>query len=296
MQAPGAARSFPSFRRPGPALAGALLLAACGGGGISTGSGGGSSAVLAGTFTKAGASSRGNDGGHVFGAVDSVGNGYFADLGGASRAVFVFGSASLNGQLSGNFAAYAANGSNLGDGTTLQQGNLSGSVAAQSGVTSASAKYTNPAFSDTATLVLDQPKPAQVALATAAGTYAVSLGNTAIASSALFNLAGSSYSLSLTAAGAATLSTVSGCSTFSGSATPDSSFNLYDLHLSGSCSGISITLDGQATYLAQGSASPLDGSALAAPTLAVELSDFISSGNAGRSPQYALVLLAPKGS
>jgi hypothetical protein len=275
-----------TLRRGLPAAA--LLLAACGGGGnLGVNPPDGSSAVLAGTFLKAGASSRGSD--HVFGAVDSVGNGWFADLTGSSRAVFVFGSASNSGQLNGSFAAYAANGSNLGDGTTLQNGSLTGTVATQSGTTTASVKYSNSAFSNSASLVLDQPLPAQVPLATAAGSYSASLGSTAIASTALFSLAGGSYSLGLTASGGVTLSTLSGCA-LNGTASLDSRYNLYDLHLTGSCSGTTLVLDGQASWLAAGSASPVDGSALAKATLLVELSDFLSSA----TPQYALALLAPK--
>jgi hypothetical protein len=293
MPAPGS-RRLPLPSSPGLLLAATLALAACGSNhGINTGSSsGGSNAVLAGTYTKAGASTRHNDSAHIFGAVNSVGNGWFADLAGSSRAVFVFGSASSNGTLDGTFAAYAANGSNLGDGTTLQSGTLGGSVANQSGTTSASVTYSNSAFSNAATLVLDQPPLGQTALAGAAGTFSVSLGNTAIASTALFNLGGNSYSLSLASGGSASLTTVSGC-TFNGTATPDSAFDVYDLHLGGTCSGTTLTLDGQALYLPAGSASPLDGSPLAKATLLVELSDFLVNGS---SPQYALVLIAPKSS
>lgn len=286
--------------RLGLPLAGALMLAACGGnngiGGTSGSSGGGSNAVLAGTYFKANTSTRQNDSAHVFGAVNSVGNGYFADLAGSSRAVFVFDSASNDGTLSGGYAAYAASGSNLGDGSTLQNGSsgLSGTVSIQSGTTTASVKYSNGVSSlvTTATLVLDQPVLGAVPLATAAGTYSVALGSTAIASTALFNLAGGSYNFGLTTGGGANLSTVSGCS-LTGSASLDGTYNIYDLHLSGTCSGNTVVLDGQATYLPAGSASPLDGSTLSTATMAVELSDFLANAS---SPQYALVLLAPRSS
>jgi hypothetical protein len=296
MPAP-ASRSPSLLSRLGLPLAGALGLAACGGNhNLGVGApGSGSSAVLAGTFYKPATSTRQNDSAHVFGAVNSVGNGYFADLAGSSRAVFVFNSASSSGTLSGFYAAYAANGSNLGDGTTLQNGAVSGTVATQSGVTSASLKYANPAssLSTTATLVLDQPALAATPLANAQGSYSASLGAGAIASTALLNLIGSSYSLSLSAGGGATLATTSACGSFSGTASLDSSFDIYDLHLSGNCSGTTVVLDGQASYLPAGSASPLDGSTLGAANLVVELSDFLVNDS---SPQYALVLIAPKSS
>ncbi len=276
--------------------AGSLLLAACGGGGgginIGTGSSsGGSNAVLAGTYTKPNTSTRTSDSSKIFGAVDSLGNGYFADLGGSSRAVFAFASASQNGQLNGNFAAYAANGSNLGNGTALQQGNLGGTVASSSNVTTANVSYSNTAagFTDSATLVLDHPVLAQTSLASAAGTYPATLGNAAIASTALFNLLGQSYTTTIAANGTFTLATTGCGNLLSGTAAVDQTYNIYDLHLSGNCSGTTVTLDGLAVYLPAGSASPLDGSTLAQATLLVELSDFLNPGN-GR----ALALVATK--
>jgi len=275
--------------------AGGLLLAACGGTTVNVGpggsSGGGSNAVLAGTYTKANTSTRASDNSKVFGAVDSLGNGYFADLGGSSRAVFVFGSASQSGQLNGSFAAYAANGSNLGDGTTLRQGSVSGTVASASGVTTANVNY-NASTSDQAVLVLDHPPQGRAQPATVAGTYTATTGAAAIASTALSVSGTATYTVSISSTGAFGLTSDAGCTLQSnGSASLDPVYNIYDLHVSGTCSGNTVTLDGLAIYLPTGSASPLDGSALTKDTLLVELSDFIAPGS---SLSKALVLVAAR--
>ncbi|HWY24547.1 MAG TPA: hypothetical protein VNX47_06490, partial [Nevskia sp.] len=81
----------------------------------------------------------------------------------------------------------------------------------------------------------------------------------------------------------------------SGTATLDSTYNIYDLHVTGTCPGTSgtITLDGLAVYVPSGNASPLDGSPLTTDILVVELSDFIAAGS---SLNKALVLVAPRSS
>jgi hypothetical protein len=275
-------------------LIAAPLLCACGGGGIDGvggSSSGGTNPVLAGTFTAPGASTRGGD--NVFGAVATNGNGFLADLNGSSRAIFAFGSASQNSQLAGSFAAYAANGSNLGNGTTLQQGTVSGTVGTQSGVTRAAATFTNSAagFSNDATLVLDHPPLLKATLVTAAGTYKATTGTAAIASSALSTSGGAVYTVTLSSAGALTVMNDAGCSLLNnGSAVPDANYNVYALHLAGTCSATAVTLDGLAVYLPRGSASPLGGGNLAADTLLVELSDFLATG----SPRYAMALVATR--
>lgn len=279
------------------ALGATLLLCACGGGGIDgvgSSSSGGTTPVLAGTFTAPAASTLVGD--SVFGAVDTNGNGFLADLNGSSHGIYAFGSASQNGQIvGGTFAAYAANGSNLGDGaTTLQQGQVSGTVATQSGVTRANATFANSAagFSRSATLVLDHPPLVKAALATAAGTYKATTGSGAIASSALSTSGAAVYTVTLSSAGVFTVMNDAGCSLLNnGSAAPDANYNVYALHLAGTCNTTAVTLDGLAVYLPAGSASPLGSGNLAQDTLLVELSDFLA--NTG-SPRYALALVGTR--
>lgn len=296
MQAQAYVRN-PLFRLV-PLAAGCVLLAACGNTTVSVGggsSGGGSNGVLAGTFTKPATSSRGNDQAPVFGAVDSVGNGFLADLTGTSRAVFVFGSASSSGKLNGSFAAYAANGSNLGNGTTLQQGAVSGTVTTSANVTTANATFKNSAsgFQDSANVVLDQPLLARAPLSTVAGQYTVATGSAAIASSSLAT--SGTYTVTVGSAGSFGITSDAGCNLQnSGSAALDANYNILDIHVNGSCPGTGgITLDGLAVYLPAGAKSPLDGSTLAKPALLVEMSDFISNSGA---PNKALVLVAQRAS
>ena len=284
-----------------------LALAACGGGGgsdfdVGSSSGGSSNAVLAGTFSKSGASTRPvptvTNGDSIFGAVDSVGNGFFADLNSNGPAIFGFASASNNGALSGFFAAYAANGSNLGSGLTLQQGTITGTVAiAQSGATQASATFANTSsgFSDSASIVLDKPALTQVPFATSAGNYTASTGTAAIASGAISTSTTAVYHVTLGSNSTVTLTTDGGCVFGGGTAVLDATFNIYILSVPLlSCSGTplatALTLNGLAVYLPKGGKSPLDGSALAADTLMLELDDSETSG----TPKYALALLASR--
>jgi hypothetical protein len=284
----------------------ALFLAACGGGGsdfsVGGSSSGSSNAVLAGTFSKSGASTRPiptvTNGDSIFGAVDSVGNGFFADLNSNGPAIFSFESASNNGVLSGFFAAYAASGSNLGGGLTLQQGTLTGTVSvAQSGATQASATFANTSsgFSNTASIVLDKPALALVPFATSAGNYAASTGTAAVASSALSTSTTATYHVTIGSNGTLALTTDGGCTFGGGTAVLDGTFNIYALTIPlTSCSGVplstALSLNGLAVYLPKGGTSPLNGSALAADTLMLELDDSENSG----TPKYALALLASR--
>jgi hypothetical protein len=118
----------------------------------------------------------------------------------------------------------------------------------------------------------------------------VAIGSGAIASSAL--PLGGNYTATVTASGGFSLVGDSGCTLQgNGTASLDSKYNIYDLHVTGTCSGAAVVLDGVAVYRPAGSASPLDGSALAKDTLVIELSDFISDSGA---PTRALVLIAPR--
>ncbi|MFI4978868.1 MAG: hypothetical protein ACHQIO_00820 [Nevskiales bacterium] len=227
-----------------------------------------------------------------------VGHGFFADFNGNGPAIFGFQPASNNGALSGFFAAYAANGSNLGGGLTLQQGTLTGTVAiAQSGATQASATFANTSsgFSDTASIVLDKPALAPVPFATSAGNYAASTGTSAIASSAISTSATAVYQVTLNSNGTLALTTDGGCVFGTSTAIPDATFNIYTLSVPLlSCSGTplatALTLNGLAVYLPKGGTSPLNGSVLAADTLMLELDDSETSG----TPKYALALLASR--
>ncbi|MDR3418887.1 MAG: hypothetical protein P4L83_22155 [Nevskia sp.] len=285
-----------------------IWLTACGGSGGSSisgsgSSGGGPAPVLAGTFTIFGASKHvvtsGSAGDNVFGAVDTVGNGFFADMGSTSPApsIFAFATASSNGAVNGFFHAYAANGGNLGSGTTLVNGLISGTVATVSGNTQASLTYTASSFSNTATLVLDNPPQAKATLAAAAGTYSAPSntplsGISAIASGAWPNASAATYTVTLSGTGSIQVTSSAGCA-FTGTATADSTYNTFALSLNApaGCNGNSVTLNGLAIYLPRsGHASPLTGSALTNDALVLELDDSITS----LSPQYALAMVATR--
>jgi hypothetical protein len=291
------------------AAAAALLLTACGGGGSgpgvvvggsSSGSGsssGGSTAVLAGTFTTKGGST--NNGVQVFGAANSIGNGFFAEFG-STPAIYSFQPASSNGTLDGFFDAYAANGATLNGGgsLTLQQGDITdGTVTAQTnGSILATATFANSAsgFSSPVSITLDNPQAKPVALSTSQGQYTASYsGGTAITSPGLSTNTTATYVVALDPNSPTFAMTFNGGCASSGTATPDATYNVYTLELSVAANCINnssvLTLRGLAVYLKAGSTSPLTGSALGSDTLLVELDDSLSGGG---SPTRAIALVA----
>lgn len=284
---------MPSFKLPLPRLSAcvsAALLAGCNGvtiGGVDNSSGGGNP-VLGGTYTVFNASTHGND--QIVGAVDSVGNGFAAEFGPTLRAIYAFNSASQSGMLNGGYAAYAANGSNLGDGSTLRQGALSGTVATQNSVTTASITLTG-LPTPAATVVLDHPPLTQPTLANIAGTYRVVTGSATMTSSALSTSGSATYTITVDVAGTFTLTSDAGCNLSNGTASLDSTFDALALHVTGTCSATGLSLDGVAVFLRAGTPSPLGGGNLAFDSLLLELSDFIVNTS---SPRYALALLAGK--
>jgi hypothetical protein len=282
-----------------------LLLSACGGNtslgiGAGSSSGGSISPVLAGTFTgKVAASQRTVDSSTidtVFGAVDSAGNAFFADMSsGTNQAIFSFGSATdtSKGQISGFFTAYAANGSNLGNGATIVQNTgtngVSGTVSSQSTGIQANLTFAAPtsSFSNAVKLVLDNPALAPVTVASAAGTYKATVGSSAISTS---TNAADTYTVTLRADGTFTITDTSGCTFNQTSAvTADAVVDALELHASGSCPGNSgsITLSGLAVYLPNGANSPLGGK-LTAPALLLELDDH-NINSSGPKNAFALV-------
>lgn len=284
----------------------ALLLCACGGGGSgpsvvvgSSSSGGGSSgssAVLAGTFTTKGGST--NDGVSVFGAVNSIGNGFFAEFG-SSPAIYSFQPASSNGSLDGFFDAYAANGATLNGGSlTLQNGDITnGTVTTQSnGSVLATATFANTAsgFSTPVSITLDDPQAKPVALSTSQGQYTASYSaGTAITSAGLSTNTSATYVVALDPNSPTFAMTFNGGCGSSGTATPDTTYNVYTLQLSVAANCINnssvLTLRGIAVYLKAGTASPLTGSALASDTLLVELDDSQEG-----TPTRAIALVASR--
>lgn len=283
-----------------------LFLSACGGNtslgyGTGSSSGGSGGSALIGTFFGYSGNSTRSIPGHstadlVFGLADANGHGFMADMQSTlgSDAIFALQPASNNGSVSGFFNAYAANGSNLGDGSTLGSGTLSGTVA------QLKLAYTSN-FSNGANIIVDSPVLTPVAASVVAGgsgsaTYKGGSGisgTAAIASTALSSSSTDVYTVGFTASSTSnfTLTSVSGCS-FAGSATPDSSYDIFHLTVSGSCPGnSSIVLSGLASYLPAKGHSPLGGT-LSTDTLIVELDDSTTATSAGT--KYALALIASR--
>ncbi|MDB5973537.1 MAG: hypothetical protein JWR07_297 [Nevskia sp.] len=283
---------------------GPLVLAACGGGGsdFNVGSSsGGTGAALQGTFfgytgnSQRGFAAPSTQTDSIFGVVASDGSGFFADTQvSGSQAVFSMGVASSTGSsaVNGFFTAYAGNGSNLGDGTTIAlNGNLTGKLTSTSTGTQAALTYSLPSGSNNSTnIVLDTPALTVNAIAT--GTYSAangSAGTATVASAAISANTADTYTISFNTATSFTIANVSGCN-FSGTATADGTFNILHLTASGSCPGSgTITLNGLASYLAANGHSPLGG-LLAKNSLVLELDD----SRIGNPPKYALALVAAK--
>jgi len=285
-----------------------VFVAACGGTTISVGGGsssGGTSTTLAGTFFgNSGTSQRSIpamppstaiEDDPIFGVVASDGSGFFTDTQTAGRqAIFSMGTASSTGSsaVSGFFNAYAANGSDLGDGTTIAtspDGGLTGTLSSTSTATQAALNYAFPdGYSNAASIILDTPALAQTAIATA--TYSATngtAGTTAVATTAISTNAGDTYTVNFNSATSFTVSTAGGCS-FSGTANADATLNIYHLDASGGCNGISIpNLTGLASFLPINGHSPLGG-VLTKNTLVLELDD----SESGNAPKYALAVVA----
>lgn len=286
--------------------AGPLVLAACGGGNVSIGTGGSSSgsggSALHGTFFGYTGNSQLNfpapsaHTDNIFGLIATDGTGFLADTQtSGSQAIFSMNAASSAGSsaVNGFFNAYASSGSNLGDGSTIAlSGNLSGSLSSTSSGTQAALTYAFPSgtYSNTGSIILDTPALTPSAIAT--GTYSAangSAGTAAVASRAISTNGAEVYTVNFNSATSFTVANVSGCN-FSGTASADSTFNIYHLNASGSCPGSStLTLNGLASYLPANGHSPLGG-VLAKNTLVLELDDSIT----GSPSKYALALVAAK--
>ena len=292
------------FAFPAASLAVALLLAACGGGpsGETGSSSGGEFAVLAGTFTKKGASLRPvppatTGGDSVFGAVNSAGNGFLADF--TSPAIFSFQSASNGGSIVGvNFAAYAGVGNTLDGSNTLQQGSVGGAVNKQgNGAVEANVTFSNSAtpFSDTVTINLDNPQAKPVPFSTSAGTYKANYSSgTAISSTGFSNNTAAAFSITLNSDGSFDLSSSACSQSIAGTATVDNTYNVYTLTAqipaSSNCANnLATTLNGLAVYLPAGATSPLNGSTLTTPVLLVEMDDLKTHTD---GPDVAVTLVA----
>ncbi|HZR37833.1 MAG TPA: hypothetical protein VFA75_20845 [Nevskia sp.] len=286
--------------------AGSLLLAACGGGGgnISVGPGGGSSGgssggVLQGTFFGyTGNSTRGfpapsTQQDVVFGVIASDGNGFLADTQtNGSQAIFNLEVASSTGSstIGGFFTAYAGGTGNLGDGTTqiVVDANLSGTSSSSGNGLQAALSFPFPGgYSNSAHVILDNPALSSSAIP--AGTYTATTGPSAVAAKG-FPTVATTYTVNFSSSTSFTLSSASGCN-FSGTATPDGTYNVSHLMATGTCSTGSIALSGLASHLPASGHSPLGGS-LTADTLVMELDD-ASNGSVAQH-QYALALVATR--
>ena len=293
-----------------------LALAACGGGssvggvsGSSSGGGGGSS-VLAGTFTNQTGTSQRIIGSSinnveisdtVFGAVDGQGNGFLADMsaaGAGNQAVFRLSPASQPnaGTISGDYDAYFTGGTNN---QIILGGALTGTYTA----TSANLTFgpisggTSSGATDTAALVLDNPAALpQVSSATIAGTYTATVGTIGSTGSLAISTSSNQadiYTVTVSG-GNITIGDSSTCN-FTGTVTPVSTFDVYDVSTTGTCPSTTggnannISLTGLAVYLPKGAKSPLGGTqgALAQPALLLELDN--SEANTGTSYAFALV-------
>ena len=281
-----------------------VVVAACGGnasiGAVGSSSGGGSTTLQGTFFGYTGNSQRSfpssTQQDTIFGVVASDGSGFFADTQSSGRqAIFSMGTASSTGSSSvtGFFTAYAASGSNLGDGTLIatSTSGLTGTLSSTSSGTQAALNYAFPdGYSNAANIVLDNPALSKTAIA--AATYAAGSsigGSAAVATSAISTNAADVYTLSFNSSTSFTLSSAGGCNFTSNSATADANVNVYLLSgVSGSCPGTgTITLSGLASYLPKGGHSPLGG-ALANNAVVLELDD----SESGSTPKYALSLVA----
>jgi hypothetical protein len=285
-----------------------VVVAACGGTTISVGGGsssGSTSTTLAGTFFGYTGTSRRSipaippstaiEENPIFGVVASDGSGFFADTQTAGhQAIFSMGTASSTGSsaISGFFNAYAANGSNLGDGTTIAaspDGGLTGTLSSTTTGTQAALNYAFPdGYSNAANIILDTPALAQSTIATA--TYSASNGSTGtatVATTAISTNANDTYTVNFNSATSFTVSTAGGCN-FSGSVSPDTTLDIYHLSAFGTCPGtITLNLTGLASLLPANGHSPLGGT-LAKNTLVLELDD----SESGNAPKYAFALVA----
>ena len=281
-----------------------VVAAACGGTTISVGGGsssGSTSTTLAGTFFGyTGTSQRSFPAAStpkdsIFGVVASDGSGFFADTQTAGhQAIFSMGAASSTGSsaISGFFNAYAANGSDLGNGTTIAtspDGGLTGTLSSTSTGTQAALNYAFPdGYSNAASIILDTPALAQTTIA--AATYSAGNGSTgtaAVATTAISANASDIYTVNLNSATSFTVSTAGGCN-FSGTVSPDTTLNIYHLDASGTCPGtITLNLTGLASFLPASGHSPLGG-VLAKNTAVLELDD----SESGNAPKYAFAVVA----
>ena len=286
--------------------AGPLVVAACGGGNVSIGTGGSSSgsggSALHGTFFGYTGNSQlsfqapSTQKDNIFGVIASDGTGFFADTQApGSQSVFSMDAASSTGSSSVNgfFNAYASSGSNLGDGTTIALGgNLTGTLSSTSGGTQAALTYAFPSgtYNNTASIILDTPPLTPTSIV--AGTYTANTGTSAVATSAISTNTADIYTVNFSSPTTFILTNVGGCR-FSGTASPDGTFNVFHLAASvtGGCPGSStggLTLTGLASFLPAPGHSPLGGP-LAKNTLVLELDD---SNSSSTSKKFALAVVA----